>query len=269
MVSKQVTTGFVLLSMLFAGAASAQDQHQRTRNREQSATQQEHAAPQQPQRQHAERAVTRTTPAPRAEQPPQNRPQRQVESAPVIQAPPRTVEQPRRYESTRTVVAPRVVEPRDSATVAVPRVVVPPHAYGVYHGYVPRYNRGVAHIITPTIVTVVPYRPYVYHPSWSVGVFYGANGYYPYGATPPAYFNPIPGVPYGGLRITDLPRDWQVFADGYYVGIVNDFDGVFQHLNLQAGQHHIEVLQPGGYNPPVAFDVYINPGQTITYRAAY
>jgi hypothetical protein len=57
-----------------------------------------------------------------------------------------------------------------------------------------------------------------------------------------------------------------VFADGYYVGIVNDFDGIFQHLNLEAGPHTIEIRLPG-YNDAIRFDVVIQPGRTITYRA--
>ena len=43
------------------------------------------------------------------------------------------------------------------------------------------------------------------------------------------HFDPIPGRAYGGLRITGAPHEAQVLADGYYVGIVDDFDGVFQH----------------------------------------
>jgi hypothetical protein len=135
-------------------------------------------------------------------------------------------------------------------------------AYG-YRGYgsntviVPRY-------ITPRIVTVVPYRPYVYRPRLGMGVYYGSNGY-PYGYTPRGYYDPQPGYSYGGLRITGAPQVAQVFADGYYVGIVNDFDGIFQHLNLEAGPHQIEIRDPN--LPPVAFDVIIQPGQTITYRA--
>ena len=70
---------------------------------------------------------------------------------------------------------------------------------------------------------------------------------------------------YGGVRITEAPRDAQVFADGYYVGIVDDFDGAFQHVNLEAGQHRIEV-RAGGVEP-VSFDVYVQPGRTITLRA--
>ncbi len=133
------------------------------------------------------------------------------------------------------------------ATRGYPRTVI-----------VPRY-------IQPRIVTVVPYHPYVYHPSFSIGVFYGAGGAYPYGYTPRGYYDPLPGHYYGGLRITGAPRDAQVFADGYLVGIVNDFDGVFQHMNLEAGTHHIEIQAPG--LEPIAFDVNVQPGQTITYRA--
>jgi PEGA domain len=114
-------------------------------------------------------------------------------------------------------------------------------------------------------VTVIPYRPYVYRPSLGFGIYYGAGGSYPYGYTPRGYYDPIPGRPYGGLRITGAPREAHVFADGYYVGIVNDFDGVFQHLNLEAGAHRIEVEVPG--YETIAFDVMVQPGRTITLRA--
>lgn len=143
---------------------------------------------------------------------------------------------------------------------------------GRYDNRRPGYNRAVPRrytprIVRPVVVRVIPYRPYVYRPSYRSGVYYGANGYYPYGHTPRGYFDPIPGRPYGGLRITDAPRYARVFADGYYVGLVNDFDGIFQHLNLEAGPHRIEI-EDEGYGA-IAFDVYIRPGQTITYRAGY
>jgi hypothetical protein len=129
--------------------------------------------------------------------------------------------------------------------------------YGARTVIVPRY-------ITPRYVTVVPYRPYVYRPSIGIGVYYGSGGVYPYGYTPRGYYDPIPGQAYGGLRITGASRVAQVFADGYYVGIVNDFDGIFQHLNLEAGPHRIEIVDPA--LPPIAFDVMIQPGRTLTYR---
>jgi hypothetical protein len=126
-------------------------------------------------------------------------------------------------------------------------------------------SRIAPRIIRPTIVTVIPYRPYVYRPSLGLGIYYGAGGSYPYGYTPRGYYDPIPGRPYGGLRITGAPREAHVFADGYYVGIVNDFDGIFQHLNLEAGAHRIEIEVPG--YETIAFDVMVQPGRTITLRA--
>jgi hypothetical protein len=123
----------------------------------------------------------------------------------------------------------------------------------------------VPRVIRPTIVTVAPYRPYVYHPRLSLGVFYGAGGAYPYGYTPQGYYDPLPGRYYGGLRINGAPHEAQVFADGYYVGIVDDFDGVFQHLNLEAGPHRIEIHAAGFES--IEFDVIVQPGRTITYRA--
>src|SRR5206468_6187839 len=111
--------------------------------------------------------------------------------------------------------------------------------------------------IAPRIVGVVPYRPYYYpyRPGLTIG-FYSGYGYgypyrygyygYPYGypyasygypLPPSAYVSAVPGYAYGGVRIHGAPSNAQVFADGYYVGIVDDFDGPFQHLNLTAGAH--------------------------------
>ncbi len=90
---------------------------------------------------------------------------------------------------------------------------------------------------------------------WSNG--YGFNGYgYGYG---------YGGNPYGGVRL-DLPnRDAEVFVDGYFVGTVDDFDGRMQQANLESGPHRIEVKREGF--EPIAFDVNVQPGRTITYRA--
>lgn len=144
---------------------------------------------------------------------------------------------------------------------------VPGRAYYPYYA-----NRGfgsrtiiVPRFVRPRVVTVVPYRPYFYRPSIGIGIYYGSGGAYPYGSTPRRYYDPVPGRPYGGLRITGASRHAQVFADGYYVGIVDDFDGIFQHVNLEAGPHRIEVVEPGYEG--IQFDVLIEPGRTITFRA--
>jgi hypothetical protein len=130
--------------------------------------------------------------------------------------------------------------------------------YG-YYGYAPYSYRSYA--------LPYGYRPYGYRPGWSFNLYFGRPyGYYAYGpAAGYGYYAISPGFSYGSLRIVDAPEDAQVFVDGYYAGVVDDYDGVFQHLNLEPGSHRIE-LQVPGYGP-VAFDVFIQPGQTITYRA--
>ena len=52
----------------------------------------------------------------------------------------------------------------------------------------------------------------------------------------------------------------------HVAGIVDDYDGVFQRLNLEPGGHQIEIdVYPGV--PPMDFDVYIEPGRTVTIHA--
>jgi hypothetical protein len=66
----------------------------------------------------------------------------------------------------------------------------------------------------------------------------------------------------GGVRLKIRPRDAQVFVDGYYAGRVDDFDGVFQSLKLEAGGHKIEVRMPGFDD--LELDVHVQPGRTVT-----
>ena len=72
---------------------------------------------------------------------------------------------------------------------------------------------------------------------------------------------------YGGVRIQGAPHQAQVFVDGYYVGVVDDFDGAFQQLNLEAGAHELEIRIPG--RAPSSYDVNVQPGQTMTIHAGF
>jgi PEGA domain-containing protein len=71
---------------------------------------------------------------------------------------------------------------------------------------------------------------------------------------------------HGSIRLNVEPRNGDVYVDGYYAGIVDDFDGHFQHLDLTAGPHHIEISAPG-YETLVV-DVTIQPHHKIEYRGA-
>ena len=100
---------------------------------------------------------------------------------------------------------------------------------------------------------------------------YGAYGSYgAYGApyahhapyAPYAQYAPGYGYDMGGLRLQIRPRDAQVFVDGYYAGLVDDFDGTFQQLRLEAGGHKIEIRMPGFED--LEMDVHVQPGRTIS-----
>ena len=67
----------------------------------------------------------------------------------------------------------------------------------------------------------------------------------------------------GALRLKVKPREAQVFVDGYYAGIVDEFDGVFQRLRVEPGPHRIELTADGF--EPLMFEVLALPDQTTTY----
>ena len=143
--------------------------------------------------------------------------------------------------------------------VVSPRVVTP--GYRGY--YYPRFSFGLyagyPYYYSPY------YYPYGYYGSYGYPYDYGypyGGGYYPGGGY---YVGGGPSRAYGGVQIKDAPKEAQVFADGYYAGTAEDFDGAFQRLDLEAGPHRIEIREQG--QPPVSFEVNVRPGETITYHA--
>jgi hypothetical protein len=68
----------------------------------------------------------------------------------------------------------------------------------------------------------------------------------------------------GGLQLDVDPRRALVYADGWYVGLVDEYSGYYRHLDIDAGWHTIEILAPD-YEPLIV-DVVIAPGRTTTYR---
>jgi hypothetical protein len=116
---------------------------------------------------------------------------------------------------------------------------------------------------------------------WVPGGYYG--GYYPWGYggmglggyyggyyDPWYYGDSQPYSPYAGgngydgqLRLKVKPREAEVYVDGYYAGLVDEFDGVFQRLQIEPGPHRIEV-RADGYETLV-IDLRIQPDRTITY----
>jgi hypothetical protein len=128
--------------------------------------------------------------------------------------------------------------------------------------------------IAPVVVTsfgVLPSRRWPYSSS-AFGI--GGLGFYQdpvssdydsYGAYPTNAQDPFDAAgPTGGLRLKVEPKDAEVYVDGYFAGIVDDFNGHFQQLKLTAGPHRVEVRAQGYL--PLAFNVSIQPRYMTEYR---
>jgi hypothetical protein len=92
---------------------------------------------------------------------------------------------------------------------------------------------------------------------------YGGFGYSAYAGAPYGYADATSLA--GGLRLDVEPGSAEVIVDGYYAGVVDDFNGRLHHLNLAPGPHHVEVLAPG--YQPLAFDLLIEPHHTTRFTA--
>jgi hypothetical protein len=125
-------------------------------------------------------------------------------------------------------------------------VNTPPRVYRDYYYYPRRYypygygGFGLGYFY---------YDPYTWYP-----YDYGAYRFQGYGY----------GYPVGELRLQVRPRQAEVYVDGYYAGRVDDFDGMFQALELESGGYSIEIVAPG--YEPIQFDVRIQPGRKVSYR---
>lgn len=112
-----------------------------------------------------------------------------------------------------------------------------------------------------------------YFPGYTFGVGigsgFGYHGYSSYAYSPYGYGYGGYGYSYsdsytGFLRLKVKPRDAQVFVDGYYVGLVDHFDGWAQRLRLEEGAHQIELVHPA--YAPMEFEVYIVTGEKVTFE---
>jgi len=166
------------------------------------------------------------------------------------------------------VAAQRHATGRPSTGAAVAR----PYAPRYYRPYYPRYY-------SPRFYYPYAYRYYSpwyypYYPGFSFGVgfgygwpgYWGAYGYgygYPY-ANPYAY-------PYwydntGSARLQVTPRHAQVYVDGRFVGLVDDFDGTAQRLRLGNGTHELQIYLEG-YRT-LTQNVMFTPGTTVRIQTA-
>jgi PEGA domain-containing protein len=117
----------------------------------------------------------------------------------------------------------------------------PHHGYGYYPGYYPGWY-------------------YPYWPSYYYGAYAGWGPYGGYGPGP-GYYSYRTGGDSAALRVLVEPEKAKVYVDGYYAGVADDFDGMFQRLYVAPGRHEI-TLKYEGYRTHRML-VYVTPGQTM------
>lgn len=130
---------------------------------------------------------------------------------------------------------------------------------GDYRYYYPGYSR----YYWPGYGFGIGY--YSYDPFWFDPYFdpyYGGGGGYYGGGGGYGYSRGYRDT--GSLRLKIKPRDAKVYIDGYFVGVVDSFDGLFQKLGLDAGGHRVEI-RADGYET-LQFEVLITPGESVTYK---
>ncbi|HEX5473694.1 MAG TPA: PEGA domain-containing protein [Vicinamibacterales bacterium] len=167
---------------------------------------------------------------------------------------------------------------------AVGRTTPPPARGNVYsNGYY--YNPYYGGYYSPYVLPYFVPGAYglgldMYFDPWMMSTPYGYGspyGYGGYGFDPYGYssgYGSGGGYSYstpaqqsedqGSVRLKIKPRDAQVYVDGYLVGSVDQFDGIFQKLTLTSGPHEMEV-RANGYAPQT-FKVLVTPNDTVTYE---
>jgi len=100
-------------------------------------------------------------------------------------------------------------------------------------------------LIAPMVLTLLSAVP--------AAAQFGFPGPYP-------YFGPAFARYESNLRVTVTPNTAAVYVDGYFAGQVDNFDGVFQRLHLEPGQHEVVIYLPG--HRSIRERIYFSPYQT-------
>ncbi len=122
-------------------------------------------------------------------------------------------------------------------------------------------GRRAVRVVRPRTAVVVGgyYRPYSHYDP-----FYSSWHLSPYSQWPPyGYYGRGYDVS-ASLRLQVSPRETEVFIDGYYAGTVDDFDGVFQRLHIEPGDHDVELYLSG--HRSVQQKIYLQSGKTFSVR---
>ena len=118
-------------------------------------------------------------------------------------------------------------------------------------------------IVAPRVFHRPFYNPFFYRPfyrpfygGWYNPYYFGWGFQYPY----PPYYYPVYDRT-GSARLDVSPPHTEVYIDGYFVGVVDDFDGVLQRLHVETGEHEL-ALYLEGYRT-FRQNVRLTPGTTL------
>ena len=106
-----------------------------------------------------------------------------------------------------------------------------------------------------------------YYPGYAYGSYwwpYGAYGYGGYWGWGGGSVDHYVHAASGAVRVLVDPPEARVYVDGYYAGIVDDFDGLFQRLSTSPGRHEITIKLEGYKTYRVK--VYVAPDSTLKLR---
>jgi hypothetical protein len=113
----------------------------------------------------------------------------------------------------------------------------------------------------------VAVRGHVFIGGYFYDPFFGPYPWWPYPAYPHWYY-PVYDTR-ADVRLQVEPEEEvegaTVYVDGFYAGVVDDFDGMFQSLPLTPGGHTIAVYLEG-YRT-IRHNLYLSPGASFKLRA--
>ena len=108
-----------------------------------------------------------------------------------------------------------------------------------------------------------------YYPwSFYYAPFFGAY-WYPYPYSYPVFYPPYGWYGFmqetvSSVRVEVTPREAKVYVDGYFAGVVDDFDGTFQRLRVSPGKHEV-LLYLEGYHV-LKQTLYLSPNSTYKIK---
>jgi hypothetical protein len=141
-----------------------------------------------------------------------------------------------------------------------------PRVVEAQRGAVPRHPEQPGHPARPVHpvhpATAVVLRGLVFIGGYFYDPFFGPYPWWPR-HTYPYWYVPIFDTR-ALLRLDVTPEAAAVYVDGFYAGIVDDFDGFFESLPLTPGGHRI-ALYLDGYRT-IRHHIYLRPGSTFKLR---